>query len=287
LARSLRNALVVLILIAGIVWSLPMHTGRTDAEPAPATYSAADPAEFRITLLRDTLVVEGHTTSQHHEQRLIEAVTSHYPGRSRQLEFRALGVTPAWWDDATVELLASLASALSPGAYLTPDVLRVRAIVANQSAAELALQGLRRKLPESTSVDVQFNEVATATAAAAYCERQFAAHESGPVAFEESGTTMRASAYPVLDRIIALADACRDASISITGHTDSSGSEAWNRHLSLARAEVVASHLASRGIGANRLIVVGAGSSEPIADNATRFGRGLNRRIEIRFGSTR
>jgi len=264
-----------------------MHTGRTDAEPESAAYSAADPAEFRITLLRDTLVLAGHTTSKHHEQRLIDAAARHYPGRSRQLEFRALGVTPAWWDNATVELLASLAPTLSPTAYLTPEVLHVRAIVANKSAAELALQAFLRELPESTHMDVQFTQIATASAAARYCEQQFAAHESGPVAFEESGTEMRASAYPVLDRIIALADACRNSSISITGHTDSSGSEAWNQHLSLARAEAVANHLESRGIGANRLVAVGAGSSQPIADNVTRFGRSLNRRIEIRFESTR
>lgn len=264
-----------------------MQPGRTDSDPAPAAYSAADPAEFQVTMFRGTLVLKGHTTSLHHEQRLINTITEHFPGDTPQLEFRALGVTPTWWDDATVELLATLAAVQSPFAYLTQDALRIRAIVISKSAAELRLRSLREMLPPSTNIDVQFIEVTTGPTAAAQCERQFAALEPGPVGFEESGAELRASAYPVLDRIIALADACRDAVVSITGHTDSTGNEAWNEQLSLARANAVATYLNSRGIESHRLIVEGAGSSLPVADNATRFGRGLNRRIDIQMESTR
>jgi outer membrane protein OmpA-like peptidoglycan-associated protein len=98
---------------------------------------------------------------------------------------------------------------------------------------------------------------------------------------------MRRSAYPVLDRVIALADACRGSTLTITGHTDSTGNESWNQQLSLARAQAVATYLDSRGIAGDRLISVGAGSSLPIATNATRYGRGINRRIDIHFEPTR
>ena len=56
--------------------------------------------------------------------------------------------------------------------------------------------------------------------------------------------------------------------------------------LSLARAGAVAAYLDSRGIAKERLVVVGAGSSLPVADNATRYGRSINRRIEIQFRAT-
>ena len=109
---------------------------------------------------------------------------------------------------------------------------------------------------------------------------------NAPVYFDESGTRMRASAFQALEQVAAFADACRDTMVSITGHTDSSGDENYNRALSLARARVVADWLEQRGIGSDRLQVAGVGSSLPIADNATRFGRSLNRRIDIAFAMT-
>ena len=118
---------------------------------------------------------------------------------------------------------------------------------------------------------------------AALCARAFANHAAGPVNFEESATTFRSSAVPVLQRIVALANACRNAAITITGHTDSSGDERWNVQLSLARAKAIADYLVEQGIAPERLIATGAGSSSPVADNTTRYGRGLNRRIEFAF----
>lgn len=260
--------------------------GRTDATPLPATYSAADPAEFEITAFRRKLTIAGHTRSALHEARIVDAVRGHFPMRAEELKFRPLGVAPAWWDDATVELIVSLAAMTSPRAYLTEDRLRIRALVADKTSAEQQLQKLRQTLPSSVTADIELTEVDTAARAGTFCERQFAGFEAGPVAFAESGTEMRASANPVLDKVVALADACRNATITITGHSDSSGNEEWNRQLSRARARVVADYLHSRGIARQRLIVDGAGSLFPVADNATRYGRSINRRIEIRFKAT-
>lgn len=118
-------------------------------------------------------------------------------------------------------------------------------------------------------------------AAAKLCQRAMAAFRSGPVNFEESKTTILPSGRPVLDRVVTLASTCRRSAVEITGHTDSSGDESQNRRLSLARAAAVADYLVRRGIPRHRIVVAGVGSSEPIADNALRYGRRLNRRIEI------
>lgn len=282
--RDPRNIMAFLLLLCGTVWSLPMQSGQaTAAAGQQPAYSAIDPAEFTVNAYRGKLRLAGHTSSRRHEQWLEQAAAQHFPERALQSDYRPLGVAPEWWDEATVELLAVLATMASPSARLEPDGLEIRALVADRLAVESRLQDLRELLPAAADIDVQLTEVDSHMSAAALCERQFSRIEPGPVAFEESGTEMRASAYPVLDRIIALADACRDSTISITGHTDSSGNEAWNRQLSLARAQAVASHLEKSGIDARRLLVSGAGSSHPIADNATRFGRGQNRRIEFKL----
>lgn len=68
----------------------------------------------------------------------------------------------------------------------------------------------------------------------------------------------------------------------LVGHTDSLGSPAYNMQLSLKRAEQVKKVLVEQfGLHASRFQVVGVGSAEPVANNQTRQGRELNRRVEF------
>ena len=67
----------------------------------------------------------------------------------------------------------------------------------------------------------------------------------------------------------------------VVGHTDSTGSEAYNQRLSERRANSVASYLNARGVDARRLKSEGRGESEPIAGNQTEEGRRMNRRVDI------
>ncbi len=258
-----------------------MHTRRDDFQAESPAYSAANPAWFEIAVRRGTLILSGNTVSDQHEKVLDQAAARHFPALSTRTDFHPLGVAPDWWAQATTEMLAALTSIHSATARLQEDTLRVVGIVDNKSAAELRLQSLKNALPDSVTMDIQLTSVATNAAAKIACADQFKKLEPGPVNFEESGVEFRPSAYPVLDRIIALANACRDSTVTITGHTDSSGNETWNQQLSLERARAVASYLNDMGIEHARIVAVGAGSSVPVASNTTRYGRGLNRRIEI------
>ena len=70
--------------------------------------------------------------------------------------------------------------------------------------------------------------------------------------------------------------------IEIQGHTDSTGTDEINRALGQKRAESVMMYLYTQHrIPLHRMSVVSLGSSMPIADNGTRDGRALNRRVEI------
>lgn len=69
--------------------------------------------------------------------------------------------------------------------------------------------------------------------------------------------------------------------VRIVGHTDSSGSDAINDPLSLARANAVRNYLADRGVAPTRVETTGRGSHEPVAANTTTAGRAQNRRVEI------
>jgi adhesin transport system outer membrane protein len=71
-------------------------------------------------------------------------------------------------------------------------------------------------------------------------------------------------------------------SIVIVGHTDSTGSDALNRELSLSRAIAIRDALISYGVDDTVMRVSGAGSYQPNATNDTSEGRALNRRVEVR-----
>ena len=67
----------------------------------------------------------------------------------------------------------------------------------------------------------------------------------------------------------------------VDGHTSSTGSVKLNDKLSLDRANIVKTYLVKKGIAPNRLTATGYGSSKPIADNKTKEGQKLNRRVEF------
>jgi OmpA-OmpF porin, OOP family len=69
--------------------------------------------------------------------------------------------------------------------------------------------------------------------------------------------------------------------LDIVGHTDSTGPEAHNQALSERRAQSAADHLIGRGVPATSITISGMGESQPVADNSTREGRAMNRRVEI------
>jgi OOP family OmpA-OmpF porin len=71
--------------------------------------------------------------------------------------------------------------------------------------------------------------------------------------------------------------------VEISGHTDNSGSAAYNKQLSEKRAQSVYTYLIDNGLNPQRLMVKGYGSEHPIADNSTEPGRQKNRRIEFKI----
>lgn len=70
--------------------------------------------------------------------------------------------------------------------------------------------------------------------------------------------------------------------VQIEGHTDATGEDGFNQHLSLQRAQTVEQALIQRGVSADRLTTKGLGRSMPLAPNDTAEGRARNRRVEFR-----
>lgn len=103
----------------------------------------------------------------------------------------------------------------------------------------------------------------------------------GSITFETDSYNLRSSFYPVLTSVGKVLAKYPDTTLRITGHTDNTGSRAYNQSLSEWRAESVASYLATQGVSWSRAFSEGRGFDQPIADNGTANGRARNRRVEL------
>ncbi len=108
----------------------------------------------------------------------------------------------------------------------------------------------------------------------------------GNITFDTDQSNIRPEFQPVLDSVVKVASKFDKTTLRIAGHTDSSGSDAYNQRLSEYRALSVRDYLAMRGIAQARLTSSGYGESRPVADNGTASGRSLNRRVEIEMVPT-
>lgn len=103
----------------------------------------------------------------------------------------------------------------------------------------------------------------------------------GDVLFETGEAELKAASLANLSRLVEVVEQYPDRNVSIEGHTDSVGSEAFNLGLSQQRADAVRGALIDAGVSGVRLKAVGLGEEFPVADNDTDFGRQQNRRVEI------
>lgn len=103
------------------------------------------------------------------------------------------------------------------------------------------------------------------------------------ITFQSGSPRLEPKFDDTLGSVAKILEANYKTQINIIGHTDSDGSDAFNRGLSVNRARSVAGYLAAKGITQNRLITSGLGEFSPIADNNTEAGKAQNRRVEMRI----
>lgn len=102
------------------------------------------------------------------------------------------------------------------------------------------------------------------------------------VQFELDSDKLLLGSLSVLDRAVQSLRNRPDLVVEVAGHTDSQGSEAYNRDLSNRRAASVKRYLISQNVSPRQLQARGYGELRPIATNRTPAGRARNRRVELR-----
>lgn len=104
---------------------------------------------------------------------------------------------------------------------------------------------------------------------------------TGATTFEVDSDRIKTGFYGTLDTISAIIRRYGKTQLIIQGHTDDTGTAAYNQQLSEARADAVARYLIGRGVLPQRIRALGYGEERPIASNATERGRRLNRRVDL------
>ena len=267
------------VLVAAIVVFAWRSLGNETTTPLPAAYSALAPATLSIRYAHGTVEVDGY--SSHADALAFAAMIERaFPNSETRLALKPQILLPAHWGAATEKLLDIVAATHSAAATLSESGTTIRAVITDPARIERSLDQLEAILPGDAQLVIDLVEADPALARET-CERLLRSIRRESVHFEQSSEELRTSSYATLDRLAEIATTCSDITLVITGHTDASGDEAWNRHLSELRAAAVAQHLARKGVDEERLKVAGLGDAEPVANNDTAYGRKLNRRIEI------
>jgi len=279
--RNFQAPLILVLLACGILLSATINQGTADPDMSLIRLAPLDAPNFSVESRNSHLILRGTTTSRMHETQLLQVAADHFGDVDARTSFRPGVILVDSWESTINRLLYTLAAMDSAEATMRDRSIEIRGVTSDARIFFSRLEFLREDLQTGFLVDADVVVVDSVVSFEQLCERSFSRLILEPVSFRKSSTEIRTASFVTLDRITEFAHDCRHATISITGHSDSSGDESWNQRLSLARAQAVANYIAQRGIGAERMLVNGRGSSEPVADNETVQGRSLNRRIEF------
>ncbi|ANJ71293.1 OmpA family protein [Ralstonia insidiosa] len=188
----------------------------------------------------------------------------------------AAGAPAVWWQSRPVDVLARLKQLGSFDLQTSAEGMKLTGVApsaAVRSATGTAAPGW---IASQLKSDVALTTDANAGTAGAAAASDNLLDER--IEFASGSSTLPEEAKSRLNDIAGLLKD-DDRTIVITGHTDNQGDEAANQKLSLERAESVRAYLTGQGVPQTRLQAAGAGSSVPVADNASAEGRQRNRRI--------
>ena len=101
------------------------------------------------------------------------------------------------------------------------------------------------------------------------------------ILFDIDSAAIRAGLQSDLRALAANLNQYPDTDVVVEGHTDNTGSAAYNQDLTTRRAQAVAGVLLEAGVAPFRVTSLGRGEDDPTATNLTPEGRQQNRRVEV------
>ena len=236
------------------------------------------------TLTRAALEITADVSSETHADSLERFIDDRFPDHDTTLYWRTGTAPDADWQLLTLAALDLMAETSIVRMRLEPGRLDLEGLRPDEGLFDVRLARVAATGGDGFESNVAVAAVsATGRRAEAQdaCGTMFLSLRGEPIRFFVGTGDLRPSSQPLLDRYVEFATDCPDSRLAIIGHTDSTGDEAFNLYLSEQRARVVADYLVRAGIPAERVRPIGKGSSDPVGDNGTSWGRSQNRRIEV------
>ncbi len=170
----------------------------------------------------------------------------------------------------------------TPLAFEVAELSEIVEVSAANSQPPLIERRIKMLAADRARITLRLGDQPTALAQRLGLTRIVTFDNNGLATFDLESAELRESFLPTLDQQAdLLSEFFSEVEIYICGHTDTSGSDDYNRVLSLNRARAVSSYLLSRGVEEERFRIQGFGPDYPLAPNTDAAGRALNRRTEI------
>ena len=267
------------------LWSEPTEWRNGSLRRVGFTRALEDPRTFLLNHAMANRVLQELERGQ---RPVITFEDWHAPGEAVALALSNAGFRPVY------QRYLDCAGNLHPTAEQSPldPGNGTAAPVASQTGSPTVAAGVRDLVtgsrPAPPGSDVLARHGQTPPPAEAAGDAEDPANDNGRVAdegdrpvhfvFDDTGLTRTEK-----DHLQEFVDTLEDehGTITVTGHTDSTGDADYNRRLGEARAAAVRDYLAGRGVDPDRITVASAGETSPSADNETAYGRAANRRASL------
>lgn len=267
-------------------------TGRFGAQAAGPDQSSGAASSLDLLADRDTpeylfrlsgarLTLDGRVPDIATRDAVIAAANKNRPARIELVESNlvTMGIAaPAGFRDVALRGIETLKLCRSGTASLTALYFDLRCELPERDAGRVrVLANAPLTYGAVGNIQILAQEVVET------CEEELTRLlEASRIEFDPGSDRIQNSKAALLDLTARAAADC-PGTLRVEGHTDNTGSAAFNESLSRRRAETVRAALIQRGVSPALILAAGYGPAQPVGDNTTDAGRALNRRIEIRI----
>lgn len=249
-----------------------------DITPGPVS-----PFTFGASVDDAAITLEGFVPSEDARTTILDDLSALYPGREVTETLAIAEGAPEGFLETVQAGLRSLGRLAVGRLAISGSEARISGDAFYDGSRESVASDFSTTAPQAFDIASDIGVLDPPQAIRPFaCQVQFRRLLAGnTIRFETGSASINTLSNGLLDRLVRVLQSCPDATVEIGGHTDAQGSDDANMTLSEARAQSVSDYITNAGIPEGRLIAVGYGETDPIADNETEEGRAQNRRIEF------
>ena len=271
------------------VWHKVNHDMTVKAAPPKPKLRTQSPYTFEaVKSDGGGVVLNGFVESAKSKRAVLDAAKSKFTNVTDNTIRIAAGAPNASWDNLLGAKLDDLAQ-LDNGRLSIEDTQVLLTGLTKNGAVRDSVNTSIVNVPNgySSAANIIVPELAAANVgevrSEAFCQSLFdEVKGDNKINFATSKAELRgAQTYDLLNNLASAANQCASFRITVVGHTDSRGDEAYNQWLSESRANSVVDYLVTQDVSADRITARGMGETRPIASNETASGLAANRRIEF------